>query len=88
MSEDAKWILGIGLPVITLLVGALWKLLRDQIDSQGKTIWDQIGRSPKEGMRERVHATAGESHGHGLEIRELQRRVEALDRKVFNGHES
>ena len=68
--------------LVIALVGVIWNLLNRRIEG----IWDQVGRSPKEGMREVVHRTAGEQHGHGLEIHELKRRAEILERRVFNGY--
>jgi hypothetical protein len=74
--------------VILALVAAIWRMHENHDQERNKNIWDQIGRNSEEGMRKAVHDNGGTVHGHGLEIGELQRRVEHLERKVFNGHRS
>jgi hypothetical protein len=30
MSDDARWILGVGLPIILALIGVVWSFLRQE----------------------------------------------------------
>lgn len=85
MSDDAKWILAIGLPVIGTLAGLIWKLLSNRIDSFEKAIWDQVGRSSKEGMRVVVHDSANMVSQVTPTLGEHSRRLDRLESKVFNG---
>jgi hypothetical protein len=77
VNEDAKWIIGLGLTVLLLLVGALWKSLHDRIEA----IWNQIGRDSRSGMREVVHRTANEMSWVAPELDDLKERVQKLEDK-------
>jgi hypothetical protein len=72
--------------VILGLVGYVWRTHEHHDQERDDKLWDQIGRSSEEGMRKVVHDNHGADYGHVLEISELKRRVEHLERKVFNGH--
>jgi hypothetical protein len=71
--------------VILALVGVIWRTHELHDRERNEHIWDQVGRDSRSGMRGAVHDTASIVHGHGLEIGEVQRRLELLERKVFNG---
>jgi hypothetical protein len=82
MSDDAKWVLGLGIPIVLTLGGIIWKLVNSRIES----LWDQVGRSSEEGMRKTVHRTANKVTANTGEIDEHGRRLVLLERRVFNGH--
>lgn len=86
MSEDLKWALGMGLPIVVALLGVVWKLLAARIDAVEKSIWDQIGRDSNSGMRKHVHDSANMVSRVTPELGEHARRLERLEMRVFNGH--
>lgn len=79
------WALVIG-TVIIGLVGVIWRMHENHDQERNKNIWDQIGRDSKSGMREVVHDAATQILVHAGALEEMQRRIEHLERKVFNGH--
>ena len=61
-----QWLLPILVGIAIALVGVIWKLLNDKIDA----LWNQVGRSSKEGMRLDLHSVRNEmSRQLGIESR-------------------
>lgn len=82
MSEDAKWIVGIGIPILVLLAGVIWKMLDRRLES----LWDQVGRDSDHGMRKTVHDSSNKA-GLAYGTCDLhEKRLDRLERRVFNGH--
>ena len=69
------WALIIGAVVLGLL-GTVWRMHETHDRERIESIWDQIGRDSKSGMREIVHKCAN-AIGR---VRDLERRVNRLER--------
>lgn len=77
--------LAIGSSVLIILAGLLgviWSLLNGRIES----LWDQVGRDSDHGMRRTVHNTSNLCTLANGAVDEHDRRLEHLERRVFNGH--
>jgi len=66
------------------LLGLVWRMHENHDIERNKVIWDQIGRSSEEGMRNIVHESANRLSELVPTSRELERRVERIER-VLNG---
>lgn len=64
------------------LGGYIWRMHENHDQERNENLWDQVGRSSNEGMRKDVHDVGN------LRTRlvDAERRLEALERRVFNGH--
>jgi hypothetical protein len=68
------------------LVGVVWRMHENHDRERNEVLWDQIGRDSEHGMRKIVHDSANRLSEVVPVSRELERRMEKLERKVFNGH--
>lgn len=69
------WALIIGAVVLSL-VATVWRMHEAQDRERIESIWDQIGRDSKSGMREIVHKCANALS----RVRDIERRVGRLER--------
>ena len=68
------------------LLAYAWRTHELHDRERNEHIWDQIGRDSHSGMRQRVHHTANVADASVKEIDELRRRVEQLEREMFERH--
>lgn len=81
-----EWLIPVGIGVIVAgLAGVIWNQLQQRINNEVKAIWDQIGRDSESGMRKTVHRSANEITRYSGEIEDQDRRLERLERRVFDG---
>ena len=69
------WALAIGVIVVGL-VATVWRMHETHDRERIESIWDQIGRDSKSGMREIVHRCANAL----MRVRDVERRVGRLER--------
>jgi len=80
-----EWLYAILVGVaIVGLIGLVWRMHENHDVERNSVIWDQIGRSSEEGMRKIVHDSANRLSEVVPVSRELERRVDRIER-VLNG---
>jgi hypothetical protein len=77
------WALVIG-AVVLGLVATVWRMHENHDRERNNAVWDQLGRSSEEGMRKIVHDSANRLSEVVPVSRELERRVDRIER-VLNG---
>lgn len=78
------WALVIG-AVVLGLVATVWRAHENHDRERIESIWDQIGRDSKSGMREIVHESANRLSEVVPTSREHERRIARIER-YLNGH--
>lgn len=79
------WLYAILVGVVVVgLVAVVWRMHENHDRERNDAIWDQMGRSSEEGMRKVVHDSANRLSEIVPVSRELERRVERIER-VLNG---
>lgn len=72
--------------VIVGLVGVIWRTHELHDRERIEAIWDQLGRSSKQGMREIVHEDNRKISEALAGQESMKEDIDRLMRKVFNGH--
>jgi hypothetical protein len=79
------WSIIVGVGLLGLIAYA-WRAHADHDDERNSALWNQIGRDSLSGMRGVLHRTNNIADGSVKEIDELRRRIDQLERRVFNGN--
>lgn len=77
------WALVVG-GIVIGLVAYIWRAHEDRDRERNHDLWQQIGRSSKEGMREVVHRSANRLSEVSLTSRDHERRIQRIER-FLNG---